>query len=397
MAEAKDMPEEDQRQKNKIAELESVIEHLYEKIENVHDDTLEVDAPTQATKKNALLIADSNRRMILPELKDESITWAHADEIFTVEKLEEKNVDGGPMIDEEFNAIYVMLGTNDICRNGKDGIRTAKKLIRVIKDIQENHPNTRVAAVEIPPLKDSRMATERFLFNKTLKASKENEEIKLVQTAEELAEKDLNLILDTDGTHLLQKGGSIVATKLIQDANENTTETAVPQPERKVREQKVNTKWEIPDGAVKYIIGSKGKTIQKLENDHEVTIKLEKQEGNDQTQTVTVTAAMDKNINQARREIEKIVNKYEDDDSKFEGKKEQARTVICRYHQRGGCRRGESCMYSHPSTTTNRGGRDEHERRPSTHNERSRQKSRQEPTRSSHSNRSRSNIAIKRN
>ena len=108
-----------------------------------------MEAPQQ--RKQALLIADSNRKYLIPELNKGPEEWSHTDEIFTIEQLNKTSKDD-EFKKENFDAIYIMQGTNDI-RHGGNGIKEAKKLARTIQELQQVMTNTKIVAVEIPPSK----------------------------------------------------------------------------------------------------------------------------------------------------------------------------------------------------------------------------------------------------
>ena len=377
-----DTADPESSQAERIIELEALVENLYDKIaekDSDHDDsnmTLEVEAP--APKKRGLLIADSNRKHIVPDLEDDdSNEWAHTDNLFTVKKLSEAVDDNLLAMDDgDFDAVYIMQATNDLVRNGDDGIKIAKKLAQTVREMKEKFKNTRIVAVEIPPLTDSKLATERFLFNKTIKG----QDIPVVKIADKFGAEKLKDVLDLkDGIHITKKGAGIIAQEIKKDLEENTDNTsAASQNVRTVKEPQEEKTWEIPKGAVKFIIGTQGSIIHKIEGDHNVKIDIKKSE-RDYCSKVTISGQDRRHISQAIEQVQKIVSKYEEDQTKFDKKKGDARNIPCRYNQDGGkCRRGDKCMYSHAPAQPERG----------------RQSSRKQPT--ENKQRSRSRIDIKR-
>ena len=82
------------------------------------DDTQTVE-PT--TKHKCLLVADSNRRKIIPFLDRNIATWHHENDIFTTEQLQ--NWSNNPP--QEYDHIVIVQSTNYI-RYEKDGYRIAK-------------------------------------------------------------------------------------------------------------------------------------------------------------------------------------------------------------------------------------------------------------------------------
>ena len=105
---------------------------------------LKVDPPTRTRN---LLIANSNRRQVLPYLNHDQEEWDHIEDIFTIDMvddcLREKNY-----IRQEYDSIYIMMGTNDIKHN-KDKMRAAKQLVTVVKETRKQKPQTSIKILEI--------------------------------------------------------------------------------------------------------------------------------------------------------------------------------------------------------------------------------------------------------
>ena len=180
----------------------------------------------------------------------------NTEEIYTVEKLKEA-VENKALNNVKFDAIYIMQGTNDI-RHGGDGIKVAKKLANTVQELMKDHKTTKIAAVEIPPLQDSKLATERFLFNKTIN----NQDIPIVKTKEAIGELKIRETLNSDGVHITEKAGEIVAHQIKLDIN--NIEIKARTPERTVEEQTHSKTIEVPSGSAKFIIGVQGNNIKKL-------------------------------------------------------------------------------------------------------------------------------------
>ena len=116
--------------KQKLKEAEEMTELLFHKLDEQTDrdeDTLTIET---TTKPKCLLIADSNRREIIPYLDHDLAIWHHENEIFTIEQLEKwtNNED----LPQDYDHVIISQGTNDI-RYGKDGYRMAKRMASTIK------------------------------------------------------------------------------------------------------------------------------------------------------------------------------------------------------------------------------------------------------------------------
>lgn len=122
-----------------LQDAQEIIEALYAKIKEYEEcgpqEDLEIEDPTPHTN---LLIADSNRRQIHPNLTQQGIEWDHTEEIFTIDMLDDC-LSEEAYIQKEYDSIYIMMGTNDI-RHGKDGMKAAKKLTRIVKQLAEGKP-----------------------------------------------------------------------------------------------------------------------------------------------------------------------------------------------------------------------------------------------------------------
>ena len=97
----------------------------------------EVDTVTieTTTKPKCLLIADSNRREIIPYLDHDLAIWHHENEIFTIEQLEKwtNNED----LPQDNDNIIISQGTN--IRYGKYGYRKANIMASIINQLEKRH------------------------------------------------------------------------------------------------------------------------------------------------------------------------------------------------------------------------------------------------------------------
>ena len=69
------------------------------------------------------------------------------------------------LIRQEYDSIYIMMGTNDI-RHNKYGMRAAKKLVKRVKQSRKQKPHTNIKILEIPHSQTT--TTKRNLINLTI-------------------------------------------------------------------------------------------------------------------------------------------------------------------------------------------------------------------------------------
>ena len=104
-----------------LVEAQSLIETLYNKLDEAEEVVLEV--PPAKTKPKALLVADSNSRNIIPSLTHE-VAWTHTEDIYTVEMLSDWLADQENALND-YDLIVIHEGTNDIIHGG--GWQTSSK------------------------------------------------------------------------------------------------------------------------------------------------------------------------------------------------------------------------------------------------------------------------------
>ena len=73
---------------------------------------------------------------------------------------------------QEYDSIYIMMGTNDI-RRSKDGMRAAKKLTRIVKETRKK-TQTNIKILEIAPFGNYNHQKERNLFYLAIKQGRLN-------------------------------------------------------------------------------------------------------------------------------------------------------------------------------------------------------------------------------
>ena len=340
-------PQEEQDEirtlKQKLKEAEEMTELLFHKLDEQTDrdeDTLTIET---TTKPKCLLIADSNRREIIPYLDHDLAIWHHENEIFTIEQLEKwtNNED----LPKDYDHIIISQGTNDI-RYGKDGYRMAKRMASTINQLEKDLPQTTISVLDLPPLKNNENNKEISLYNFTLAREKTT-----ITISKKMRDEDTRDILRGDGIHLTPRGGEIAAreiNKLVANNNNNnnnpkqqttkvTANIPIPIPETTAES------WYIPKKTGSTIIGKCGANIRKLQEKHSVSVHLHDQEKDSDEQRITVKGRQ-QNVNNARDEIEQIVYNY--GRPQQQQKTKVRKDTECRYYNQGYCKMGNKCDFA---------------------------------------------------
>ena len=342
-------PQEEQDEirtlKQKLKEAEEMTELLVHKLDEQTDrdeDTLTIET---TTKPKCLLIADSNRREIIPYLDHDLAIWHHENEIFTIEQLEKwtNNED----LPQDYDHIIISQGTNDI-RYGKDGYRMAKRMASTINQLEKDLPQTTISVLDLPLLKNNDNNKEISLYNFTLAREKTTTTI-----SKKMRDEDTRDILRGDGIHLTPRGGEIAAreiNKLVTNNNNNNNNNNPKQQTTKVTAnipipipETTAESWYIPRKTGSTIIGKGGANIRKIQEKHSVSVHLHDQEKDSDDQSITVKGRQ-QNVNNARDEIEQIVYNY--GRPQQQQKTKVRKDTECRYNQ-GYSKMGNKCDFAH--------------------------------------------------
>ena len=335
-----------------------LISTLYEKLEQLdqEEDVLVVpDMTAQLDALKAMLIADSNRRNIVPNL-DKGVDWDQIEEIFTVGML--SDYISQDTIPDVYDLMAIMQGTNDI-KHGKDGRRTAKKLANLVRQIEQEAPLTKVAVIEIPPLKDTKLNKERQLFNLTIR----EEGINVIRTEKILNKIEIETgnVLIHDGIHLHRDAAKEIANQINSETETITPRERTPHMHKDDRqptsdEDENSISWQIPSAAVGRVVGKGGWNINKMAEDNHVKISIGQKEPDD-TQTITIKGNP-RDIDAAAAEVHKHLEQHKQEKNRHIEKKAEAQTQECSFFKRGKCTRGSRCMFRHdirqtqPSTSS---------------------------------------------
>jgi predicted RNA-binding protein YlqC (UPF0109 family) len=270
---------------NLLQKLQHELRKSHQQRENEIEIGLEQPPNSQETEPmpEILFIADSNRKTIAPylieNLKDHKIITE--EEVYTTKDILPRK----DLHDKTNNTTtIIMLGTNDIRLGRTDqAIINIEKLAKKIK--QENTFAVLVPPMELPQITEDEqdeIELQILRYSKAIKNTFQNH-IKLTKLTKE---NKTNPIMQKDGFHLNEIGGSIVA-QIITDAikmqmtldtssdNDNhTTEINQPpgnsqQPERHEEDVQYLV---VNSDTVGHIIGKKGKRITEIKQRHKVKI-----------------------------------------------------------------------------------------------------------------------------
>ena len=159
------------------------------------------------------------------------------------------------------------MGINGI-RHNKDGMRDAKKLVKIIKKTRKQKPQTNIKKLEISPFGNHNHQKEVNLFHLAIN----KEDPTSIATAKELKSLPLDNILKEDGYHTTPQAGTILPTASTTTPKKGTTMDRQPEekPERKESPKQdirpttstqtvTKSVTTIPTEAVRYLVGKQGK------------------------------------------------------------------------------------------------------------------------------------------
>ena len=299
-------------------------------------------------QKTALLIADSNGKRIKPKLtRNDGVQWMHVRNVYRAKDIPRQleNED----VKQQLNAadsITIMVGLNEI-RDGKSALDT-------LKSIEENTlplitTNKPIIICEIPPLADDiSNKTEAKCLNVLLKRIPERHpNVTLLKSWDELDEYEPSEIFEDDLFHLHKdKDGTTIMAQKIMDLTKQAHHDA---PAKEIVTEKIT----IPKESARHFIGTGGNTLKKLTSDHQVNIAIPRDADE------LVVTGIQENVRSATQEIlimKESINRRQQQQHNY-------RSKLCTYYQKGHCRKGENCTFSHetPSRSRSRSNvRDEH-------------------------------------
>ena len=210
------------------------------------------------------LIMDSNGRGIANEFKRSQYInetdYTLINDYRTIEDLQ--RIPRHDQIIEElrqYDQIVIMIGTNNIKR-GDEPTEAANEFNKTVMDIARR-TNTGIKTVEIPPIdprRDPKGAQNAETFNRII--NRPSKHIKLRR----LRGEPLKNILNEDGIHLSEEG----TAKAAKDIHEVTLKANSLETQRK-------TQLDIPPEVISHIIGRKGSTIRRYEDQFQVRIIID--------------------------------------------------------------------------------------------------------------------------
>ena len=172
---------------------------------------------------------------------------------------------------QEYDSIYVMMGTNDI-EHKNDAMRAAKKTRKNNQGNKKTKPAHQYLDTGNPPFGNHNHQKERNLFN--LATNKKDPTT--IATTKEMKSLPLDNILKEDGYHITPKEGKIIANSINKDPKEkpNMVRQSEEKPQRKETPKQdirpttstqtvTESVTTIPTEAARYLVGNQGKTVKK--------------------------------------------------------------------------------------------------------------------------------------
>ena len=268
--------------------------------------------------KKIHLMMDSNREPIFRILKEKlpEYTISKCDNVYTTEKLVQQMKEYKP---EKKTTTVIMMGTNDL---------RAREYDKCINNLQELSkmmpPNTLV--VQIPPqhhetdgFEKERSAMNRKLANQVI--TKKFNAITIPPTSDE------HKLLVGDGIHLSKHGANIIAEQIVRKiANQDIKRTinndaTNPSPSTPPKSSPSNSQqtallptpklWikvemSISNSDAGLIVGSKGRTIQQVENDTDTKISIPPTKAGNRT--TVIIKGIKQNVDTAKATINSILD-----------------------------------------------------------------------------------------
>ena len=340
--EMKEMLDESTKQKEKINRKEKEMHDLVQKCieaeqRNHEATTAQTSTSDEGKKRSTLLLTDSNGRRIKPKLpRDEGIEWLHLKNIWRATDIPQQiNTTEGRRHMQKAENIMIMVGLNELI-DGKSARQALNSLRENIQPlIRTDKP---ITLIEIPPIEQTvTLKNEARIFNTMLKQlSREHKNITVLECwdtlshylPEEIFEEDDEIHLDTN------KPGTTEMAKLIV----NHTKTILQEPPAKdIITKTIN----IEEGTAQHFIGSSGRTLKRMTNDHAVNISIPRN-----TNKVIITGNPE-NVNNANEEILQIKKSVEQRGRQQTIGQRQQPKIQCRFYIRGFCNKGDLCHYEH--------------------------------------------------
>ena len=108
-------------------------------------------------------------------------------------------------------AVFIMIGINDIAEAGKDKDFIAGNIAKIVSEIQKNSPTTKVCVQSILPNRKEEAATTARAVNNMLRQNAAKQKYTFIDLYKYFADDDklLQNELTYDGTHLNEKGYQI--------------------------------------------------------------------------------------------------------------------------------------------------------------------------------------------
>ena len=301
------------------------------------------DKPSAAaTQKTALLMADSNGKRIYPKLtRNDGVQWQHVRDVYRAAdipiQLEDNEIKQQL---NKANSITIMVGLNEI-RDGKNATEAYTSIEEnTLPIIATNKP---VIICEIPPVANNiSHKIEAECLNVLLKKiPRKYPNVTILESWKELDSYDpLEIFEEKDLFHLdKDKEGTTIMAQKIMDLTKKVHKDI---PAKEIITEKIT----IMKDTAQHYIGTKGKNLKKLTNDHQVNIAIPR----DSNELIILTGTQE-NVNSASQEIMAMKESLNNQPQQQHSYK----TKPCMYYMRDGYfKKGDNCTYRHDAPNRSR-------------------------------------------
>ena len=334
-----------ERQRKYIVELEEINNELIARITKKN----EPQQQQEGKRTQALLIADSNGREIIPHLKGLKTEWKRTTNTVKTEHLDTINKQDL----ENFETIAILLGTNNV-KNGSDGQIEAEKYIGQINNLTTK-TTAKLGVILIPQIDTREGRIEREIFNRHVRRNM-CKGVTIIETPEECKKMAAQDVLK-DQLHLTEQTAKFYAKAIHKFENDkreersksSTRENRESRGSRSEMERKEQQSYDtretmettVPRHMLPQFFGRQGHRVQELARKHEVRIQAA------ETGDPAKVEIKGKGARQAKKEIEEFVERMKEKEEKNAQMREEKRNEPCRFYREGRCDKGNKCFYRH--------------------------------------------------
>ncbi len=319
---------------NKIEGLKSNRDALMNSLTRAEGELKELKEKV-VTKRNILLLGDSNAGIMKPYLNTELSDKAKVDHLMkptTVHALRwSENLEETP----KETAIIIHIGSNDLKRGD-----TADEITDRIQQVTDklDKEERQYMVCQLPPIyweEDSEIARRQAAVNATIK---ERYKTKAIITTE--LDGDRSNIAD-DGLHLTDLASKNAAKIIAGSVNSSDLLEKKPEQPQEERQKQKTDSFTTNQTIAAIIIGNQGYRVNKMKTKHNVKIETE-YKGQER---VFVIHGKAEDVAAAKNEMDQISK--ETNIIRDPPTRPPKRNIVCRYYKRGQCKWDKNCIYLH--------------------------------------------------